>query len=335
MTNSALTAPVLSLLDLATIEEDGDVRASLAHSVRVAQEAERSGYTRVWYAEHHNMRSIASSATAVLIAHVAAHTDTIRVGAGGIMLPNHSPLVIAEQFGTLAELHPGRIDLGVGRAPGSDGATFRALRRVHADAENFPNDVIELQQYLGSDLPRTQVNAYPGRGTNVPITILGSSLFGANLAAQLGLPYAFASHFAPQALHAAVSHYRDHYRPSAEHPEPYVIAGVNVVAAATDAEAEAVFARTELNRVRTFLSRGREVELTMEEAEPLMQSPAGMQIREMMRHTAVGGPTRVMDELNAFARDAHADELITVHAAPERDEQLESVRTVGALLTQR
>lgn len=331
-----MTVPPLSLLDLATIEEDGDVGSSLTHSVRIAQEAERSGYTRVWYAEHHNMRSIASSATAVLIAHIAAHTESIRVGAGGIMLPNHSPLVIAEQFGTLAELHPGRIDLGLGRAPGSDGATFRALRRVHADAENFPHDVIELQRYLGSELPRTQVNAYPGRGTNVPITILGSSLFGANLASQLGLPYAFASHFAPQALAPAVSHYRDNYQPSEAHPEPYVIAGVNVVAAASDAEAEALYARTELNRVRTFLSRGREVELTMAEAEPLMDTPAGLQIRDMLRHTAVGGPERIADELTAFATLADADELITVHAAPARDEQLTSVRITGdAALTRR
>src|SRR5690606_29259425 len=158
-----------------------------------------------------------------------------------------------------------------------------------ADAENFPHDVLELQRYLGDDIPHTEVNAYPGRGTRVPITILGSSLFGANLAAQLGLPYAFASPFAPQALGAVISHYRDNYHPSAEHPEPYVIAGVNVVAADTDAEAEELFARTELNRVRTFLSRGRERELTMEEAKPLMQTPAGHQIRDMLRHTAVGG----------------------------------------------
>ncbi len=203
------------------------------------------------------MPSIASSATAVLIAHVAAHTDSIRLGAGGIMLPNHSPLVIAEQFGTLAELHPGRIDLGLGRAPGSDGATFRALRRSLAASESFPNDVLELQRLLGDELPRTAVNAYPGRGTRVPLTILGSSMFGASLAAQLGLPYAFASHFAPQLLTQAIAHYRANYVPSEDHPKPYVIAGINVVAAETDAEAEDLFTRTEHDRVRRFLSRGR------------------------------------------------------------------------------
>ncbi|MBK0420141.1 LLM class flavin-dependent oxidoreductase [Leucobacter sp. CSA1] len=326
-----MTLPPLSILDLATIEESGDIAAAFRHSVDVARAAEAGGYRRVWYAEHHNMPSIASSATAVLIAHIAAHTERIRLGAGGIMLPNHSPLVIAEQFGTLAELHPGRIDLGLGRAPGSDGATFRALRRTHSAAESFPNDVLELQRYLGDKIPRTQVNAYPGRGTKVPLTILGSSLFGASLAAQLGLPYAFASHFAPQALTAAVSHYRAHYVPSEAHPEPYVIAGVNVVAAATDAEAEHLFTRTELNRVRTFLSRGRERELTADEAAPLMDSPAGLEIRGMLKYTAIGGRDRVREELAAFAAHADADELITVHAAPTRAEQLASVEIAAPL----
>jgi len=234
--------------------------------------------------------------------------------------------VIAEQFGMLAELHPGRIHLGLGRAPGTDGATFRALRRTHADAENFPHDVLELQRYLSDELPRNAVNAYPGRGTRVPITILGSSLFGANLAAQLGLPYSFASHFAPQALQAAVRHYRDNYVPSEAHPEPYVSAGVNVVAAANDAAAEDLFARAELERIRGFLSRGREVPLTLEQAAEILDTPAAEQIRIMMTHTAVGGPERVREQLAAFARLADADELITVHLAPTRAEQLESVR---------
>lgn len=319
----------LSLLDLATVERDGDIGAALAHSVELAQTAEECGYERVWYAEHHNMPSIASSATAVLIAHVAAHTRTIRLGAGGIMLPNHSPLVIAEQFGTLAELHPGRIELGLGRAPGSDQATFRALRGTHSAAENFPNDVIELQQLLGSELPRTAVNAYPGRGTDVPLVILGSSMFGASLAAQLGLPYAFASHFSPQLLQQATRHYRDSYRPSERHPEPYVYAGVNVIAAESDAEAEDVFRNTELSRIRSFLSRGRERELTDDEAAALYDSPAGQQIREMMRFTALGTPERVRDELAAFAEYAHADELVTVHNAPTRAERLRSVRLIA------
>jgi len=314
------------MLDLATVEADGDVGGALQHSVDLARAAEAGGYSRVWYAEHHNMPAIASSATSVLIAHIAAHTSRIRLGAGGVMLPNHSPLVIAEQFGTLAELHPGRIDLGLGRAPGSDMATFRALRRDMNASEAFPSDVIELQRLLGDDLPRTAVNAYPGRGTKVPLYILGSSMFGASLAAQLGLPYSFASHFAPQLLTQAVAHYRSTYRPSEDHPEPYVIAAVNVVAAETDDAAEALFAKAELERVRRFLSRGRERDLTEQEAVALYETPAGQQIREMLRYTAIGGPERVREELAAFAKHADADELITVHAAPSRAEQLESVR---------
>lgn len=321
-----MTATPLSILDLATVEADGSIADAFRHSVEVARLAERSGYRRIWYAEHHNMPSIASSATAVLIAHVAAHTSTIGLGAGGVMLPNHSPLVIAEQFGMLAELHPGRIDLGLGRAPGTDGATFRALRRTLQAADSFPNDVVELQRYLSDELPRTAVNAYPGRGTNVPLTILGSSLFGASLAAQLGLPYSFASHFAPQALTAAVQHYRANYVPSEAHPTPYVSAGVNVVAAETDEAAEALFARTELDRVRRFLSRGREQELTTNEASQLFDTPAATEIRGMLKYTAIGTRDRVLTELEAFAKFADVDELITVHAAPTRAEQLASVR---------
>lgn len=321
-----MAATPLSILDLATVEANGAIADAFHHSVEVARLAERSGYRRIWYAEHHNMPSIASSATAVLIAHIAAHTSSIGLGAGGVMLPNHSPLVIAEQFGTLAELHPGRIHLGLGRAPGTDGATFRALRRTHQAAESFPSDVVELQRYLSDELPRNAVNAYPGRGTRVPLTILGSSLFGASLAAQLGLPYSFASHFAPQHLASAVQHYRAHYVPSEAHPEPYVSAGVNVVAAESDDEAEALFVRTEVDRVRRFLSRGRERELTADEASALIDTPAGREIRGMMQYTAIGGRDRVRDELEAFARFADVDELVTVHAAPTRAEQLASVR---------
>ncbi|NLB47529.1 MAG: LLM class flavin-dependent oxidoreductase [Microbacteriaceae bacterium] len=321
-----MTPMPLSLLDLASVEADGNVSAALQHSVSLAQTAETSGYQRVWYAEHHNMSAIASSATSVLLAHIAAHTSTIRLGAGGIMLPNHSPLVIAEQFGTLAELHPGRIDLGLGRAPGSDMATFRALRREMSASDAFPSDVLELQRLLSDELPRTAVNAYPGRGTNVPLFILGSSMFGSSLAAQLGLPYSFASHFAPDLLTQAVGHYRSTYQPSERHPEPYVIAAVNVVAAETDDEAEALFARAEFERVRRFLSRGRERELTEAEAATIFESPAALQIRDMLRYTALGSPERVREQLAAFAEHAQADELITVHPAPTREEQLASVR---------
>lgn len=316
----------LSFLDLATIEEGGSVASALHHSVQLAQAAEAAGYDRIWYAEHHNMATIASSSPAVLIAHIASQTKRIGLGSGGIMLPNHSPLVVAEQFGMLAELHPGRIHLGLGRAPGTDGLTFRALRRTVQAADAFPNDVLELQSYLGDELPITAVNAYPGRGTNVPITILGSSLFGANLAAQLGLPYSFASHFAPQALQAAVQHYRTNYQPSAAHPEPYVSAGVNVIAAENDQEAKDLFARAEVERIRAFLSRGRDVPLTIEQAESIRDTPAATEIRSMMRYTAVGGPERVQEQLADFAKLADADELVTVHPAPTREEHLASLR---------
>lgn len=321
-----MTAPKLSLLDLATVEPDGDIGKAFEHSLAMARLAERSGYARIWYAEHHNMPSIASSAPAVLIAHIAANTERIGLGAGGVMLPNHSPLVIAEQFGTLAELHPGRIHLGLGRAPGTDGATFRALRRTIQAADAFPSDVLELQSYLSDELPRNAVNAYPGRGTRVPLTILGSSLFGASLAAELGLPYSFASHFAPQLLTTAVQHYRDRYRPSEAHPEPYVSAGVNVVAATDDAAANELFRRAELERVRNFLSRGRDTPLTEEQARDLFETPAAREIRGMMTYTAVGGADRVREQLADFARLSGADELVTVHPAPTREEQLESVR---------
>jgi luciferase family oxidoreductase group 1 len=314
-----------SLLDLATVGDTG-VGPALAACVAAAQTAEASGYRRVWYAEHHNMPAIASSATAVLIAHVAAHTSKIRVGSGGVMLPNHSPLVIAEQFGTLAELHPGRIDLGLGRAPGGDGATFRSLRRSPQASENFPHDVLELQRLLSNELPRNAVNAYPGRGTNIPLTILGSSMFGASLAAQLGLPYAFASHFAPQHLRAAVSHYREAYRPSDAHPAPYVYAAINVVAADTDEAAEELYEIAKIERVRRFLSMGHDRDLTTLEAESLLDTPAGQSILAMLTHRAVGGPERVSEQLANFAQYADADELMTVHVASGINDRLVSIR---------
>src|SRR5919202_816808 len=225
-----MTIP-LSVLDLAPISRGATATESIAASVALAQQAERCGYTRVWYAEHHNMPTIASSATSVLIAHVGAQTTSIRLGAGGVMLPNHSPLVIAEQFGTLEAMYPGRIDLGLGRAPGSDQNTMYALRRNPNSADTFPQDVLELQAYLAGETRVPGVDAIPGKGSRVPLFVLGSSMFGATLAAALGLPYAFASHFAPAMLEAAVAAYRQEFRPSEQLDRPYVIAGVNVVAA--------------------------------------------------------------------------------------------------------
>ena len=225
----------LSILDLAPIVAGSTVAEALANSRDLARHAERWGYRRFWLAEHHNASGIASAATSVVIAHVAAGTETIRVGAGGIMLPNHSPLVIAEQFGTLAELHPGRIDLGLGRAPGTDQLTLQALRRTNGSADTFPQDVLELQALLADPGPGQLVRAIPGAGTHVPLWILGSSLYGAQLAAALGLPYAFASHFAPDALLPALEVYRERFRPSEQLAEPYAMVAANVVAAADDA----------------------------------------------------------------------------------------------------
>ena len=227
----------LSILDLAPIRRGQTAGESFAASVALAQRAEELGYERVWYAEHHNIAGIASSATSVLIAHVGAQTTTIRLGAGGVMLPNHAPLLIAEQFGSLAAMYPDRIDLGLGRAPGSDQNTMYALRRDPRSADNFPQDVLELQGYLSDTSRVPGVDAVPGKGSRVPLYILGSSLFGARLAAAFGLPYAFASHFAPADLEVALKHYREEFRPSEQLDQPYVMAGINVIATETTADA--------------------------------------------------------------------------------------------------
>ncbi len=317
------TAVPLSILDLAIVGRDQTPRDALEASVAIAQRAESLGFSRIWYAEHHNMSSIASSATSVLIAHVAAQTESIRLGSGGIMLPNHSPLVIAEQFGTLAELHPGRIDLGLGRAPGSDAETQRALRRDPLAAETFPQDVVELQGYLGDTSRVPGVEATPGKGTGVPLYILGSSLFGAQLAAALGLPYAFASHFAPEALRQAVAAYREGFEPSEQQAEPYVIAGANVVVADTAEEAAEQHLTVRRARVRRFLARGRD--LNDDQADELLRSPQGRQVSRMMRHTAVGDGPAAKAYLDDFAQYADADELIVVLASPTLETRLRSL----------
>ncbi|WP_062524677.1 LLM class flavin-dependent oxidoreductase [Demequina rhizosphaerae] len=321
----------LSLLDLAFIRPGGSAAESLAHSVELARAAERSGYARVWYAEHHGMATIASSAPAVVIAHVAAHTTSIRLGAGGVMLPHHSPLVVAEQFGTLAELHPGRIDLGLGRAPGGDRGVFAALRRTPEASDRFPQDVVELQGLLaGADRP-DGLRATPGAGTDVPLYVLGSSLFGAQLAAQLGLPYAFASHFAPQALEEAVALYRGAYQPSEAHPEPYVIAGVNVIAAHDPDQARAELADARRYRVRALIGRGPAARsYTDDEIDAFLTTPQGAQIAAMMSKAAVGTPDEVREGLEAFAAEARADELITVHPSLDPAARIRSVELAGS-----
>ncbi|HET8600429.1 MAG TPA: LLM class flavin-dependent oxidoreductase [Segeticoccus sp.] len=316
-----MSVPV-SILDLATVHRGGSVRETLDTSVELAQHAEAWGYHRHWFAEHHNMPSIASSATAVLIGHVAGHTSTIRVGAGGIMLPNHSPLVIAEQFGTLETLYPGRIDLGLGRAPGGDQAMLRALRRDPTAAEYFPQDVMELQALLGPVQEGQVVRATPGADTNVPIIILGSSLFGAQLAAALGLPYSFASHFAPAALEQAVRTYRREYRPSEQHPEPYVIAGMNVFAADTEEQARDLHTAVLRANVRRLVARDQP--LTDDEADAVLASPAGQHVRTMATYSAVGTVATVRGQVEDFVRHADADEVIVATNAPTHEERLRS-----------
>ena len=318
----------LSLLDLAIVGPHESIRESLDGCVQIAQLAEDLGYKRVWYAEHHNMPTIASSATAVLIAHVAAKTKHIRLGSGGIMLPNHSPLVIAEQFGTLATLHPGRIDLGLGRAPGSDRNTMRALRRHPQTAENFPQDVLELQAYLGKDSLMPGVRAIPGQGTKVPLYILGSSLFGAQLAAMLGLPYAFASHFAPTELQSAVRIYRERFEPSDQLQRPHVIAGVNVIAADSDEEARASF-ETRRRSLIGVLFGNPENPLDDLQIDALLEGPQGQQVDHMLTYTAQGRAEAVRDYLRDFQQHADADELMVAHQSASIVGRLRSSQLLG------
>ncbi len=318
----------LSILDLAAVGKGESIADSFAGSVQLAQSAERAGYRRVWYAEHHNIPSIASSATAVLIAHVAAQTSTIRLGAGGVMLPNHSPLVIAEQFGTLESLHPGRIDLGLGRAPGGDQPTTRALRRDPMASERFPQDVVELQGLLGEETPISGVRAIPGKGTNVPLYILGSSLFGAQLAALLGLPYAFASHFAPQALQEATRIYREEFKPSPQLEKPYLIAGVGVIAAETSEDAAKQLEVTRRARVKSLFGRG-DRRLTDEEVTAILESPQAAAVDEMLTYTGVGTAEEAAAYLADFERLSGADELIVVHYADSVANRVRSVELLA------
>jgi luciferase family oxidoreductase group 1 len=324
----------LSVLDLAPIARGESASSSIAASVALARAAEEHGYRRVWYAEHHNMPGIASSATSVLIAHVGAQTSSIRLGAGGIMLPNHSPLTIAEQFGTLEAMYPGRIDLGLGRAPGSDQNTMYALRRDPTSADDFPQDVLELQGYLTGETRVPGVHAVPGRGSNVPLYILGSSMFGATLAAALGLPYAFASHFAPQLLEQAVAAYRREFRPSAQLAEPYVIAGVNVIAADSRADAEAQLQAIRRIRAVGLFGRGRQFDgVDFEDAAgQLLAQGAAVHVDQMLTHTALGTPAEVGDHLEGFRKLADADELIVAHQSPTPEARLRSVALTAEAL---
>ncbi|SJM28339.1 LLM class flavin-dependent oxidoreductase [Mesorhizobium delmotii] len=314
----------LSVLDLSPIVEGSNASQSLANSLDLARHAERLGYKRYWLAEHHNMPGIASAATSVAIAHVAGGTRTIRVGAGGIMLPNHSPLVIAEQFGTLAALHPGRIDLGLGRAPGTDMGTARALRRnIEAGADSFPQDVVELMGYFQPAEDGQRIRAVPGEGEQVPIWILGSSLYGAQLAAMLGLPYAFASHFAPAELDHALEFYRSRFQPSKQLDKPYVMLGLNVFAAPSDAEARLLF--TSLQQAFVNLRTGRPGRLPppVEGYERDLDPMAKTMLGQALSCAVVGAPDTVRQGIEAFVQRTGADELMVTaqifdHAARVR-----------------
>ena len=302
----------LSILELGRVREGADRRTALDEARALALHAEGLGYRRFWIAEHHNMPAVTTAATSLVIAHVAAGTSRIRVGAGGIMLPNHAPYVIAEQFGTLATLFPGRIDLGLGRAPGTDQATLRALRRDPASADQFPQDVQELQAWLAPVRPGQRIEAVPGSGTEVPLWILGSSLFGAQLAAELGLPYGFASHFAPQALDTALQLYRARFQPSAQLERPYALAGVNIVAAATDEEARFLATSQQMSFADMFRGVRRLTQPPIAEIEAYWSAQEKAQASQMLACSIVGGPDTVRAGMRAFVERTGAEELMVV-----------------------
>jgi luciferase family oxidoreductase group 1 len=314
----------LSILDLAFVTEGATPADALRNTLDLAQHAERWGYTRFWLAEHHNMAGIASAATAVVIGYVAAGTRTIRVGAGGIMLPNHSPLVVAEQFGTLETLYPKRIDLGLGRAPGTDRRTLHALRRDYSSAESFPADVVELQAYFAPDAAEQPVQAVPGAGLDVPLWILGSSLYGAQLAAALGLPYAFASHFAPDDLMQALALYREHFKPSGQLAAPYAMVGANVVVADTDAEARRLF--TSPQQAFANLLRGARGQLRppIDDIESYWSPAEKAHASRMLACSFVGSPATVRAGLMDFLSATGADEVIVAAAIYDHAARLRS-----------
>jgi luciferase family oxidoreductase group 1 len=300
-----------SILDLAPILEGGSAAQAFRNMLDLAQHAERWGYHRYWLAEHHNIPGVASAATAVLIGYVAGGTSRIRVGSGGIMLPNHAPLIIAEQFGTLESLYPGRIDLGLGRAPGGDRAIARAIRRgLDSSGDTFPRDVLELQSYFAPAAPGQAVSAIPGAGLEVPLYLLGSSDFGARLAAELGLPYAFASHFAPDYLLPALALYRQGFQPSAQLAEPHAIVGVNVIAADTDEEAQRLF--TSIQQMFLGMIRGMRTALKppVDSMEGRWNPIEAAQAQRMLLYSAVGSPATIRKQLEWFLEQTGADELI-------------------------
>jgi luciferase family oxidoreductase group 1 len=326
---SAVTAR--SVLDLVPVRQGFTAREALQESAALARHAEALGYSRFWVAEHHNMEGIASAATAVVIGHIAAHTSTIRVGAGGVMLPNHSPLVIAEQFGTLASLFPGRIDLGLGRAPGTDRATLRALRRDAMAAESFPDDVLELQAFLAPAEPGQAIRAVPGAGSQVPLWILGSSLYGAQLAALLGLPYAFASHFAPDALEQALALYRERFQPSQQLGKSHAMAGANVIVADTDAEARRLFTSVQMRFVGMVRNERGLLQPPIDDIDSYWTATERLHASRMLTCSFVGSPKTVESQLRDFVARTGIDELMVASAIYDQSAKLRSFELLQEL----
>ena len=314
-----------SVLDLSPVIEGGDIARALHETTRYAQAADRLGFTRFWLAEHHNMPGIASAATAVVIGHVAGATRRMRIGSGGVMLPNHAPLVVAEQFGTLEALYPGRIDLGLGRAPGTDGATAKALRRYFEAADQFPRDVLELQAFLAPPVEGQQVTAWPGAGSRVPIWLLGSSLFSAELAAQLGLPFAFASHFAPELLMQALAVYRQGFRPSEALARPYAMAAINVIAADTDEEAQRLSTSMQQAFAAVITGKSGRLKPPIDDITAVLTPQHLAAVESRLAHAAIGGPETVRTRLADFVAATGVDEVMVTGMVHDVDARIRSL----------
>jgi luciferase family oxidoreductase group 1 len=319
----------LSILELGRVRQGSDRRTALDEARALARHAETWGYQRFWVAEHHNMPTVTTAATSLVIQHIAAGTTTIRVGAGGIMLPNHAPYVIAEQFGTLATLFPGRIDLGLGRAPGTDQMTLRALRRDPSNSDRFPQDVLELQAFLGPVQPGQRIEAVPGSDTHVPLWILGSSLFGAQLAAELGLPYGFASHFAPQALDMALSIYRERFKPSAQLSAPYVLVGINVIAAPSDQEARRLATSQQMSFAGIFRGARELMQPPIDDIESYWSPHEKAQASQMLACSVVGSPETVRNGIQSMIERTNADELMIVSDIFDPEKRLRSFEIIA------
>ncbi|MBV1930567.1 MAG: LLM class flavin-dependent oxidoreductase [Porticoccaceae bacterium] len=323
----------LSILDLSPIIKGGSASDSLRNSLNLAQYAEQCGFNRYWVAEHHGMVGIASAATSVVIGHIAGGTSSIRVGAGGIMLPNHAPLVIAEQFGTLEALYPGRIDLGLGRAPGTDPATSRALRRnLNVNVEQFPRDVLELINYFGSDAAGESVRAVPGQGMSVPVWILGSSLFGAQLAAHMGLPYAFASHFSPGQLMAAIKVYREQFKPSELLAEPYVMPGISVFAAEREEDARLLASSWQQTFINLYSGRPSQLQPPVADYFDSLESFQQHMLNDVMACSMVGTPDQVRQQMEDFIEKTGADELIIAAQIYDHEARIRSYEIVADVM---